>query len=377
MTQTDQFIAQIESLPDLVAQLSRDFEPRTRTLLTTPEIYGLRQIILTGSGDSYFAAAAAAQALRGWTGLPVQAMTAMEAARYAMSAAVPPRSAAAKGQLVLAVSHSGEAARVVEAVQRLRAAGALTVAVTAAPDSRLGLAADRHLLTHIAPFAPAPGSRTYLASLVTLYLVGIRLSEVLIRMTMDHANVLRRELIAIGTAATGLVDRCRPLLATFAERRATAPAIDVLGSGPSFASACYTAAKLIEAAGVFAAAQDAEEFHHLNYFIDRPEDLPTIVFAPTRAAAASRYGELMQALAELERPSLVVSDRDDAFGLTGVVALPPCTEYFAPLLETIPGALLAALTAEKRRAVHYRGHAGPWRGAQGGGFVKNSIILPR
>lgn len=375
MSQTEQFIDQIKSLPDLIAQIGADFEPRTRTLLSTPEIYGLRQIILTGSGDSYFAAAAAAHAIRGWTGLPVQAMTAMEAARYAASDTVPPRSVAARGLLVIAVSYSGEAARVVEAMQRLRAAGALTIAVSANAQSRLARAAERQIDTTIAPFASAPGSRTYLASLVTLLLIGIRLSEVLIRMTMDHANDLRRTLIATGQKAQGLVERCSPRLEEFAQVCAAATAVDVLGSGPSLASASYMAAKLVEAAGLFAAPQDAEEFHHLNFFLDDPRRIATVAFAPTRAAAASRYAEMMLALGELERPALVISDAEGAFDLPGVIALPQTPEYFAPLLEAIPGALLAALTAQIRGVPHYRGHTGSWSGAQGAGFVKNSAIL--
>ena len=96
MSQLDDFLVQIKSLPELIPEVVATMEPPARTILSTPEIYGVRQIILTGSGDSYFAAASVAPAMRAWTGLPVQAMTAMEAARY-VDAGRPPRSGAGPG----------------------------------------------------------------------------------------------------------------------------------------------------------------------------------------------------------------------------------------------------------------------------------------
>ena len=73
-------------------RLVEAIEPRARRVLSTPEIYRVRQIILTGSGDSHIAAESAAPALRTWTGLPVQALKAMDAAPFtAFAPSAPPR----------------------------------------------------------------------------------------------------------------------------------------------------------------------------------------------------------------------------------------------------------------------------------------------
>jgi glucosamine--fructose-6-phosphate aminotransferase (isomerizing) len=374
MPQFDDYLAQIRSLPDLPADLVERLEPPARILLSTPEIYGLRQIILTGSGDSYFACAAVAPAMRAWTGLPVQAMTAMEAARY-IDGGSPQRSAGARGMLVISVSYSGEAARVVEATQRLRVMGAVTAAITANAESRLGQAAETILNTRIADFASAPGTRSYLASLVGLYLIAIRIAEVRITMTMDEANRLRRELGETGSLLDGLADRLSPAIERLAKAWRGFRTFDVLGSGPSLASASYAAAKLVEAAGVHATPQDAEEFHHLNYFVDSPQDIPTIVFAPARAYAATRTNELRQTLGQLGRPYCVVTDGGNAGSGDEILLLPTVREWFAPLLQTVPAALISAYSARERSVPHYRGHDGPWRGAQGAGLVKESRIL--
>lgn len=373
MSQFADFITQIDSLPELVANEARQIDDRMRLLLKTPEIYGIRQIILLGSGDSYFAAQAVAPAIRAWTGLPTNAMLAMEAARY-VDAGVPPLAGRNRGLLVVGISSSGEAARVVEAMQRLRKLGALTLAVTANPESRLGQSAERILGIAIPSSTNAPGTRSYVASMLAGFSIGIRLAEVLMTMTMDQANALRGEI-------TGLADKLGE-----ASRISAGPVLeltelwqgfqsaDVLGSGPALASAGYGAAKLVEAAGIHATAQDAEEFHHLNYFVAAPDRVPVIAFAAGTSRAASRTLELVGTLEGLGRPALIVTDTAELPAYGTQLRLPEVREWFAPLIHTVPAAHLAAAWADKIGITHYRGHTGPWRHAQGAGLVRNSAL---
>ncbi|MFT3820786.1 MAG: SIS domain-containing protein [Rubrivivax sp.] len=374
MTQAlEDFLTQIRSLGTLVREEVPRFEPRSRVALTTPEIHGLRQIVIAGSGDSYIAAACAAPAWRAWTGLPVQAMVSMEASRY-LDLGRPPRSARARGLLVVAVSSSGEGARLVEAAQRVRRLGAITLALTADGGSRLGRAAEKILDIAVPPSTPAPGVRSYVASLLGLYLLGIRLGEVLMGYTMDEANRLRAALAGLADPLSRLSQDSEAALEGHVERWGTFAAADALGSGPAWGSAAFAAAKLVEAAGVHACAQDAEEFHHLNFFVDRPQEVPALVFAAAGAASSTRTRELVATLQQLGRPHLVVGGGEGFAAPEHHLPMPPAPEFFAPLLHAVPGALAGAYAAEARSAVHYRGHAGPWRGAQGAGLVRRSSI---
>lgn len=372
-SQHSDFVAQIESLPELVRTEARPIDDRMRLLLKTPEIYGLRQVVLVGSGDSYFAAQAVAPAIRAWTGLPVAAMLAMEASRY-LDAGVPPLGGQARGLLVVAISNSGEAARVVEATQRLRQLGALTLAITAAPQSRLGLAAERVLEIGIPAAAPAPGTRSYVASLLAAYAVGLRLAEVRLALTMDEANALRGELAGLGPALAEAVRVSAGPIRDVTELWRGFSCVDVLGSGPALASAGYAAAKLVEAAGLHATAQDAEEFHHLNYFVTDADRVPAVAFAAGASRAASRTRELVGTLEGLERPALIVTDHADlpAYGVQ--IRLPAVREWFAPIVQAVPAAQLAAAWAETIGATHYRGHTGRWRHAQRANLVRNSAL---
>ncbi len=293
MSQYADFVAQIESLPELVRTEARPIDDRMRLLLKTPEIYGIRQVVLVGSGDSYFAAQAAVPAIRAWTGLPVVAMLAMEAARY-VDAGVVPLGGQTRGLLVVAISNSGEAARVVEATQRLRTLGALTLAITAAPDSRLASAAERGPRHHGAGRRAGAG-HPQLRRLDARGLFGRPAPR---RGAALHHHgrgecAARRDRRRERCAWPAAVQLSAAPIREVVDRWRAFSSVDVLGSGPALASAGYGAAKLVEAAGLHATAQDAEEFHHLNYFVADLDHVPAVAFAAGAARAASRTRELV------------------------------------------------------------------------------------
>jgi len=367
------FCEQTRSLGELVKTESDAIAARARLLLRMEDVYAVRQIILTGSGDSYFAALAAAPALRAWTGLPVNAMLSMEASRYVDNGR-PPRSGRNRGMLVIAISSSGEVARLIEAVQRLRRFGALTVAITGDNDSRLGQSAESVLNIAIPSAGSGPGGRSYVASLLGVLHLGVRIAEMLMCMTMEQAEQLRRDLTLLNEPLTRMAAQCAEPVAEFVRSWDSVFAVDCIGSGPALASAHYAAAKLVEAAGLHAAAQDAEEFHHLNYFVDDPQRVPVILFAPSQALSRTRTRELAGILTPLGRPYLVITDAADFAPAGHSLVLPEVDEFFAPLLHAVPATLLAAHAALRRGSVHFRGLTGPWRGAQNAELVRGSTI---
>jgi len=371
--QFDAFCAQIRSLGELVKTQSDAIAARTRLLLRMEDAYGVRQIVLIGSGDSYCAALAAAPALRTWTGLPVHAMVSMEASRYLDNDGLP-LSGRHRGLLIVAISSSGEVARLIEAVRRLRKLGAITLAITGGSDSRLAQSVESVLNIAIPQVGAGPGARSYIASIVGVLHLGIRISEMLMRMTMDQADGLRRDLTQLSEPLTRQAILCADPVAAFVRSWDSALAVDCIGSGPSLASAHYAAAKLVEASGLHACAQDAEEFHHLNYFVDEPQRVPAILFAPSNALSRTRTRELAANLAPLKRPYLLITDSPDFSPSVHHLVLPEVREIFAPLLHAVPATLVAAHAALRRGNVHFRGLKGPWRGAQNAVLVRDSAI---
>jgi glucosamine--fructose-6-phosphate aminotransferase (isomerizing) len=76
----------------------------------------------------------------------------------------------------------------------------------------------------------------------------------------------------IAATAAAIKDQCRDV----AGIAAASPALVMTGSGPSYGSALFAAAKMTETAGVFAAGQDLEEWCHVERFA-YPDAMPVFV----------------------------------------------------------------------------------------------------
>ncbi len=364
---------QVFSLPTLIREQIWTLEGRTRKIVTTPEMFAARDVVLTGSGDSYIGAMAAEAAFVELAGVRAHALSAMQASRYharRFDWQYP------SNPLVLAVSNSGEVARVVEAVQHYNDCGALTVAITGNPGSRLGQAASRVVEVTIPPFAPAPGVRSYYGSLLALYLLAIRMSEVRGQVTADEAMDLRRELETAADAVDAVIAQMDQPLQRLAQEWASLPAVELLGSGPDRATAAYGAAKLLEAVGVHAAHQDVEEWVHQEYFVADAARTGTILICPVDSPAFSRAVEVEGYLRTLQRPYLVLSGEPAAAGFRQVLAhTQTIRPVFAPLLYSAPLALFAAHLSAEVGAAYGRGASGPWADCHDGATTRGSLIL--
>ena len=180
---TNAMARQVWSLPELLRDQYQDLEPKCRKILSTPEIFSIQRIILTGCGDSHAAAMATCYAFESLTGIQTEVVPAIELSRYYSASQF---GFAPNNPMVIAVSNSGGIARVGEAVQRAAAHGAFALGITGKEDSLLGKSVSRILPLRIPPFESAPGTRSYLVSLMALLLLAIRFGEVRGRYTISR-----------------------------------------------------------------------------------------------------------------------------------------------------------------------------------------------
>ena len=193
---------QVMSLPELMRQQYADLEPKMRTVLSTPEIFNIQRIVLTGCGDSYAALLAVKPAFEKYAKIRTEVVPTIDLARDYEKKNL---GYAPQSPLVIAVSNSGQVARVGEAVRRCRKAGAFTLGITGHEESVLGQSAERILKLDIPKFESAPGTRSYMVCVMALYLLAIRIGEVRGRYTMDVASARRKEIKALADALDGLV----------------------------------------------------------------------------------------------------------------------------------------------------------------------------
>src|SRR5262249_36322189 len=112
-----------------------------------------------------------------------------------------------------------------------------------------------------------------------LLLIGIRLGEMRSTLTPARAEALR------GILRSSTRDMRRPLEATLdpvrrlAARFAAAGHVLFLGCGPSFGTAVNGSARVLEAVGWNASAQDTEEWAHLDRWAEDRVS-PSLLIAP-------------------------------------------------------------------------------------------------
>ncbi len=337
---------QVAGLADDLRQLTRPFAQQVRTALTPSEWQAIKKVYLTGDGDSYHASCAAEMAFEAMAGVASEPLSAQ---RFLDYRAAWMRPATPRQTLVIATSASGGTERVVQAIERAKEYGALTLALTGTPNSAVTQAADRAITVELPQRERSPGIRTYQASLMGMLLAAIQLGEWQGRYAQEEAERLRRELVNLADAVAATTDAIQTDCREVADMIAASPVAVMLGSGPSHGTALYSAAKLIEAAGVFTMGQDLEEWWHVERFA-YPVDMPVFIIAPpgrsywrAESVAATARG--------LGRRVIAVTHRDDTQAARHAHMVLPVQgevrEEFSPLLYHLFAGSVAAHVAER------------------------------
>lgn len=368
---------QVWSLPELLQQQYAHLESACRKVLTTPEIFSIQQIVLTGCGDSHAAAMAVRHVFEDLTGIPTEVVPAIELSRYYSERRL---GFAPNNPFVIAVSNSGKIARIIEAVQRSTDRGAFTLGITGHLESPLGQCAMRTLPLSIPPFENAPGTRSYLVSVLALLLLAIRLGEVRGRYTMDQANCYRSDLLKQAEVLDRMLPAMDEQMRELALRWKDMEAFDFIGAGPDYATAWYGQGKIYEACGKYAMCNNTEEWLHMNFFMRRVDRIGTILICEGNSPAYSRALEVAyNAVHDMGRPLLVVTSGENGFADLGCsVVTMPTTKYSQSgiLTQFTSLGLLAGYLGEFLGEEAGRGCKGPWQfAADGRGTTQSQIII--
>lgn len=347
-------VRQVAGLADDVRALTQPFDQQVRTLLTPSEWRSVKKVYLTGDGDSYHASCSAEMAFEVIADVSCEPLSAQRFLDYGaawMRCATPPQT------LVIATSASGGTKRVVQAIERAKEHGAMTIALTGTSESAVTQVADRSLVVELPRKERSPGIRTYQASLLGMLLVTIRLGELQGKYSQAKANGLRQELVALADAIDATTDTIKERCCEVAEMIADTPAIVMAGSGPSHGTALYSAAKMIEAAGIFSIGQDLEEWWHVERFA-YPVDMPVFVIAPP-GRSHWRAGDLAATARGLGRRVIAVTHMDDTQISRHAHSVLPVQgevrEEFSPLLYHLFASYVAANIAERLERCLFQG----------------------
>ena len=354
---------QIDTLPALVRAITGPFDAAARDALDFATCTAVKRIYLVGCGDSHHAPVGAELAFHQLARVPTQAQSSLTFSRY--SAAFLPDSGP-QTNLVMGVSVSGLVSRTIEALQMARQAGAVTVALTGNPQGPLGQSAAKVFQTAVPPLPDelsgmvVPGIRSYLASQIALYLAALRIGEVRGALTTAAADAERRQLADLADVIAATIQSCAGIVDELVQSWRDARQFEFVGAGPLYGTAMFSAAKLLEASGDPALAQETEEWTHLQYFIADP-DIPLILLCANQFDA-DRMAEVARAAKSIGRRIALVSSADaHEIRQYADVLLPipqRIPERYAPIVYSIPGELFAAARARLLQVPYFRDFGG-------------------
>ena len=308
---------------------------------------------MIGCGDSYCAALAARSFMMDATGRMVEPVEALEFSRYLVSY-IPANS------FVFGVSNSGTVSRTIEGVRLAQERGAWTFAVTVNASNRLAESAETLVKVNATPNIKerpdgtrvvTPGTVTYTASMLGLFVAAIALGEKVGHLDLKRSTALVDQLRKVADSMATADRTVQPLAAEIAASFSPGRKTVILGGGPNFATAYFGMAKWHEALTRPCHASELEEWAHEEYF-HTDENTDTFVLLPP-GGGHSRGLEQATAAREMgSRVIIIGAATDEAAQRSADIffAMPPdIPEPLTPFIYKAPFEHLSCQIAHEQK----------------------------
>jgi len=249
-----------------------------------------------------------------------------------------------KGDVIIAVSQSGETADTLVALEKAREKGAFIFGVVNAVGSSIARISHAGAYTHAGPEIGVASTKAFTGQLAVLAMIALKIGKEKQTITEKRFRELLQELQDVPEKVDTILKNAAEIKA-IAEKYKNAKDFLYLGRGYNFPVALEGALKLKEISYIHAEGYPAAEMKHGPIaLVD--EELP-VVFIATRDSyhekiisnmqeIKARRGRIISVITEGDTVSPSLSD--DSF------AIPPADELIAPLLTVIPLQLLSYYT---------------------------------
>src|SRR6476661_1639203 len=246
-----------------------------------------------------------------------------------------------KGDVIIAISQSGETADTLVAIENAKAKGAIILGVVNVVGSSIARISDAGAYTHAGPEIGVASTKAFTAQLAVLTMIALKIGYQ--KGTIDDQRYLQllQELNAI-PEKVALVLQSRDHVKEIAEKYKDAVNALFLGRGYNFPVALEGALKLKEISYIHAEGYPAAEMKHGPIaLVD--ETLP-VVFVATRDAYHEKIVSNMQEIKARKGKVISVISEGDSFSQSlseDVMIVPEADEIVAPMLSVVPLQLLA------------------------------------
>ncbi len=246
-----------------------------------------------------------------------------------------------KGDVIIAISQSGETADTLVAIENAKSKGAIILGVVNVVGSSIARISDAGAYTHAGPEIGVASTKAFTAQLAVLTMIALKIGYAKGTLGQERYLHLLRELNAIPDKVTELL-KDQDNLKKIAHKYQGASDFLYLGRGYNFPVALEGALKLKEISYIHAEGYPAAEMKHGPIaLVD--ESLP-VTFIATRDSYHEKVISNMQEIkARKGKVIAVINEGDDqSISLADdVIIVPEADEILAPILSVIPLQLLA------------------------------------
>lgn len=298
------------------------------------------RIIIVACGTSWHAGLIGEYMIEQLAGIPVEVEYASEF-RYREPIIRP-------GEVVIAISQSGETADTLAAIEMARKKGAFIYGIVNVVGSSIARFADAGSFTHAGPEIGVASTKAFTNQVAILTMMAIQLGRLRQWKAPEVYDSLIRELDLIPGKMLELLQETVQL-SYLAEELTDSDHCLYMGRGVNFPVALEGALKLKEISYVHAEGYAAAEMKHGPIaLID--EEMPTVILATNEEAYEKVFSNIQETKAR--KGKVIAISFPDAPGLKDladhVIEVPRTPEVLSPLLSTIPLQLLAYYIAVNR-----------------------------
>jgi len=198
-------LKEIHEQPEAVAETIADRLPRDdgvdlSELELDDVMRDLRRIVIVACGTSYHAGLVGRYAIEQWARVPVEMDIASEY-RYR-------NPVVGAGDLVIGITQSGETADTLAAMRLARERGAKVLAVTNVMGSQATRDADSVLYTRAGPEVSVAATKTFVAQVAAMYLLGLRLAELRETLPAEQLHALVGEMKSLPAKIEATLEGC-------------------------------------------------------------------------------------------------------------------------------------------------------------------------
>lgn len=246
-----------------------------------------------------------------------------------------------KGDVIIAISQSGETADTLVAIETAKEQGAIVLGIVNVVGSSIARKSNAGAYTHAGPEIGVASTKAFTAQLAVLTMAALKIAHAKNTISHDRFMHLCKELADIPEKVE-IVLQQNDAIKALAEKYKDARDFLYLGRGFNFPIALEGALKLKEISYIHAEGYPAAEMKHGPIaLVD--ENLP-VVFIATKDSYHEKIVSNMQEINARKGKIIAVITEGDTLSASlahDVVAVPAADEIVAPMLSVIPMQLLA------------------------------------